>query len=647
MIFAANFPIMSYLQRKLEAQPAKNEWLAKGSIGLCLMAIFIWWVTHPFMEPKLSYNITNAYYGFIPLITYIYFRNLTPTLRSYSFDLLHQIGKTTLETYLMQHHIWLTSNAKSLLTLVPGWPKCNFLVVTIIYFFISRRLYRITLFLRGMLMPDDYVKCLKSLAAIGAVIGSSYMYALVLDMMGINSLVLVGISSLTIGISMYTWIASKTYPLHIQQHSLNCGDKSSKPLFTGTGILILLGMLWHVMAVYGAGKIVPLPSTCTDFANDGKWVSVTTCNEVQNGIGSYDFNIGSYATCQGQNWGWEKVPSNSLCRFVPRTSKSLQQQSKGNRIIFIGDSMTRKMYNAFSRALGDSNSGSFDAMIEKHSNFKDVIGKVDVEFYWAPYTGDLVDKLREVRKTKPDIVIVGGGSWDRLNHWSTPEDKQAHMDSLVNLKIELQEFKLSAIPVVWSIPTTINDPALTSDEKRANINEAEMEMLRKLYATKEIHDSAAFVLNGPSFTKQRVSESFDGVHYPNSIYDAGSQILANALDWLIEPKIIPPKEPPHPGKMAQPLLGFIMLCISFVALMFFDSYFGLSYLAAFFVDRIKPNELYEEAFGPLHEAMNLPPIRYTSTSTVPLDETDKLLAARGDMEMSPVHNEQRSSGHAS
>ena len=39
------------------------------------------------------------------------------------------IGKITLETYLLQHHLLLTRNAKSLLTVLPGYPKCNLLVV--------------------------------------------------------------------------------------------------------------------------------------------------------------------------------------------------------------------------------------------------------------------------------------------------------------------------------------------------------------------------------------------------------------------------------------------------------------------------------------------------------------------------------------
>ena len=170
MIFALNFPISSLFYRKLEAQPFVVHFLGKGLVGMGLLIAFYCWVKGPFMQNKFDYNQTNAYYGFVPLITYIYFRNLTPWLRNHSMDLLHQIGKTTLETYLMQHHIWLTSNAKSLLTLIPGWPKVNFLIVSLIYVYISRRLYSLTLFLRGMILPDNRSACYKNLMGMGAII---------------------------------------------------------------------------------------------------------------------------------------------------------------------------------------------------------------------------------------------------------------------------------------------------------------------------------------------------------------------------------------------------------------------------------------------------------------------------------------------
>jgi hypothetical protein len=64
---------------------------------------------------KFEYNAEHPYFFWIPILLYMFARNLTPWLRRVHLPLLAAMGKITLETYLMQHHIWLTSNAKTLL----------------------------------------------------------------------------------------------------------------------------------------------------------------------------------------------------------------------------------------------------------------------------------------------------------------------------------------------------------------------------------------------------------------------------------------------------------------------------------------------------------------------------------------------------
>lgn len=107
------------------------------------------------------------------MLSYIYMRNLTPLMRTRYLEPLHSLGKITLETYLMQHHIWLTSNAKTLLVVIPGQPKLNMVVVTVSYVLMSRELYRLTMSLRGMCLPDDLSACLRNLAGIAAVLVSA------------------------------------------------------------------------------------------------------------------------------------------------------------------------------------------------------------------------------------------------------------------------------------------------------------------------------------------------------------------------------------------------------------------------------------------------------------------------------------------
>ena len=82
---------------------------------------------------------------------------------------------TFLATYIpptpfltLQHHIWLMSNAKTLLVLIPGMPKMNFLLVSCIYYRTARELYRITMSTRGMFLPDDKRACIRNLLGLVA-----------------------------------------------------------------------------------------------------------------------------------------------------------------------------------------------------------------------------------------------------------------------------------------------------------------------------------------------------------------------------------------------------------------------------------------------------------------------------------------------
>merc|ERR1711862_1083940 len=123
-----------------------------------------------------------------------------------------------------------------------------------------------------------------------------------------------------------------------------------------------------------------------------------------------------------------------------------------------------------------------------------------------------------------------------------------------------------------------------------------------------VHKAATFVLDGRAFSKERTGESYDGVHYPPSVYDGGVQILANAFDWILPKKTVPPSKPNQPGKLAQPYLGMFMLLISFIGLFLFDGFMGFSLLAGFFAKNCWTCMLYDEAFVPLHAKMKLPPI---------------------------------------
>jgi len=603
MIFAANFPITSLFYRKLEAKPKMIEIAAKSLVGGILLVVFMWWALFIFPQPKLEYNKTNAFFGFIPLITYIYFRNITPTLRMYSMDLLHQIGKTTLETYLMQHHIWLTSSAKSLLILIPGWPKLNFLIVSIIYVLVSRRLYRLTLFLRGMFLPNNDINfCLKSMVGITFAIFVSYFLAFSLSVLKTTHLLVVGIVCMIFGTFFYRLILYKT------SHQIKVSSSISlvSPLI-GSCAILLIGIFWSCCYQYGAAEIGLLSKECAVGIHKGSWVPIDPCAEDRRSQAFQKYGVGqlSCSSTHLKGWGWNAHPSNSHCRYSYRDTKTMQKTLANRQLIFIGDSMVRLMYYGTLRSLGVEKD-YFNTTLPKHSDMHENLpNHITLIFKWAPLAAEQVKTLKQFTQ-RNDLIVMGGGSWDRLYYYDSNYKQLQDAYILLSEQIHIMVSKMKS-PIVWMTPTVIHDEALLTDEKRQKMTEKHMGQIIQMQQQNNIFNSASFVLDGHSFTVERVEESYDGVHYPPAVYDAGTQILANALDWILEPASTPPQTPPKPGKMAHPLLGFIMLAISFVGLFLYDGFFGASYFASFVASNVMPFSLYEDAFLPLHQKLSFLP----------------------------------------
>jgi len=664
MIFAYNYPVMLLFFRKLEAKRKNVQYMSKLAIALAMLTVFYLWMKGPLMYEKISYNGTNPYFGIIPLLTYIYLRNITPKMRSYTMELIHEIGKTTLETYLMQHHIWLTSNSKTILVLIPGWPRVNLALVTYLYVIISRKLHKLTLLLRGMLLPNDRQACINSLISMGVTIAGFYCTAYLLESLDMCTGFVIGVVSMLCGTLLYQTVIDSSWSRYRQtvkkmKHSTDEDDYSATsqsemsdfsteddskdesiysklcPPLIGAMVVILLGLTWNEFAAAGASAIGRLPSGCDAFVNDGIWVPIDGCNESSRGMAYRNYGAASYGTCQPHGnsyvWAWKDQPSRTHCRFGHRNEARLKKALSRRQVVFVGDSMTRYIYHASMRAMGITNSGEYDATGPKHADISNTLwGTTPIDFKWAPLATDQLISLKEINRQAtgsagnkhPDLIVLGGGAWDRLHVYASDEDRQSHAATLKELAKEMQKAQDSyGSAVVWFIPTTINSQALNTEEKRDHMREEDMEAMRAVYARNGILSSSSFVIDGPAFTSSRASEIYDGVHYPIDVYSAGAQILFNSLDWLLPPDFEEPVIPPRIGKMANPLLGLMMLILVVIGLVSFDGFLGFSYLASLFASGVMPHLLQEEAFATLHHQIGVsgnrpPPESLSVTSSL-------------------------------
>lgn len=134
--------------------------------AMCLLAGIVW-CRFVFFEEKKTYNKLHPFTSLVPIVVYLLLRNMTESLRQHYLFGFAYLGRVTLETYILQFHIWMKTTGingspKHLLVLIPEQHWVNFVVVSAVYIFLSVRLSNLTTVLRDALIPD----CTRSLCMI-------------------------------------------------------------------------------------------------------------------------------------------------------------------------------------------------------------------------------------------------------------------------------------------------------------------------------------------------------------------------------------------------------------------------------------------------------------------------------------------------
>jgi len=93
---------------------------------------------------KEAYNLWHPYISFIPVLGYVLLRNTDVTIHKYRINLRHHhsvifawLGRFSLETFVLQCHLWLAADTKGILHTGLLGPKMDTAVLTLLFLWLS------------------------------------------------------------------------------------------------------------------------------------------------------------------------------------------------------------------------------------------------------------------------------------------------------------------------------------------------------------------------------------------------------------------------------------------------------------------------------------------------------------------------------
>ena len=109
---------------------ALHDW--RSGVAGCLMLLAWFWGQYHSLD-KYTYNRWHPYVSIVPIVGYLLIRNCHPILRKTHSSAMAWVGQITLETYVLQFHIFMCRNVQHIIVFLPGFPVANCLVVGILF----------------------------------------------------------------------------------------------------------------------------------------------------------------------------------------------------------------------------------------------------------------------------------------------------------------------------------------------------------------------------------------------------------------------------------------------------------------------------------------------------------------------------------
>lgn len=535
MVAAHMLPKAGAWLESVEKQPLVRAWLAKVAIAAVLLEVVMWWGRMLLGLPKLEYNSWHPYTGMVPMAVYLFFRNISSTMRLHHLALFQEVGRTTLESYLLQHHIWLTSNSKTRLRLVPGYPLLNFAVCSAILFFAANMLFRTTSALRAAVLPDDLGSCMRScvaltLSSLLAFAQARWLLVLGAGPLGVAVTVLM-VGSLVSSALLYPWGRDCRGGCGFLLEHRACAAVPAITLVSGASLITwrsthppaLLLVQRSRPDALPAGRVASgcdavtasLPRggvhdfmskrSCCEWASRGEWLPM-------------DDRTFEGTARDELRWTWRAAPAQ--CRLG---IADIREELCGRKVTLAGDSVMRHIYFALAELLGENPAWSANASSLRHSDQSVTLAcGGQLLFLWRPFMQDLV-RASQSKDEMEGLFVLGGAHWDALH----VRNVSLYREGLWRLREALDS--RGGLGAIWITATAVHDEALQTPDKRAFMTEAALVSYRAEAAAVLHPPVVAAVVDGYAITAPVRQRAADGVHYTLEVY----LVLARALSHTL------------------------------------------------------------------------------------------------------------------
>ena len=380
--------------------------------------------------------------------------------------------------------------------------------------------------LRGMLLPDDLNYCLKSVSVTVVVLGAFGVLSAIVTQGGTSS---AGVWTVVcLGLALGIAID------RIKERQLQLKEPQTykppfdMPSFFPQALTIVLGLsaaaTIDAYSHHSASPIQPLPSACQPFVDQGSWVDLK-CGEGEAFSAQREAGLGALVGCKSKLWGWEKVEEPHVCRFEERNTKQAKYSLRDRHIAYVGDSHVRIQYYHLRNLLGEIDPLISNIYAPYHSDVPTVdIGSTKISFFWKPYVADQIEFFTSIKDSNEfDAVIAGAGQWD-VKEGLDFERYKEEIEDIGRLLGEVRR-RSPDTGLIWMTPPTVNEHRMPKP-KAEQMPESKVSEYRnvQINVLKEFYGLDLFLEAG-ALTYPRVTEAFDGVHYPEDVYDVFLQIV--------------------------------------------------------------------------------------------------------------------------